>query len=103
MPFSVSTSTQDGTATVTLTGELDAAGAPLFHDAVEKAAASGVAHLAIRAHDLSYMASAGLRSLVFARQKMGDHVRITVAGASPAVARTIRQAGFDRSVTLVDA
>ena len=48
------------------------------------------------------MASAGLRSLVFARQKMGDDVRITVAGASEPVARTIRQAGFDRSVTLVD-
>ncbi|MFJ9821471.1 anti-sigma factor antagonist [Streptomyces sp. NPDC101151] len=102
MAFTVSVTTTTDTATISLSGELDAVGAPAFHDTIEKAAAAGVTHVVIRAHDLTYMASAGLRSLVFARQKMGDDVRITVAGASAPVARTIRQAGFDRSVTLAD-
>ncbi|MEU2828852.1 STAS domain-containing protein [Streptomyces lavendulae] len=102
MAFSVSVATSADTATINLVGELDAAGAPAFHDTIEKAAASGVSRVVIRAHELTYMASAGLRSLVFARQKMGDDVLITVAGASAPVAKTIRQAGFDRSVTLID-
>ncbi len=102
MAFTVSVSTSADTATITLSGELDAAGAPAFHETIEKAAAAGVTDVVISAHDLTYMASAGLRSLVFARQKMGDDVRITVAGASAPVSRTIRQAGFDRSVTLTD-
>ncbi|MGW2255012.1 STAS domain-containing protein [Kitasatospora sp. NPDC001660] len=103
MPLTVSVSTAGQTATIDLTGELDAAGAPAFHDTIEQAAAAGVRELVIRAHRLTYMASAGLRSLVFARQKLGDDVRITVLGAIAPVARTIRQAGFDRGVTLVDA
>lgn len=102
MPFSVSVTTAADIATIELSGELDASSAPAFHDTIEKAAAAGVSQVAIRAHGLTYMASAGLRSLVFARQKMGDDVRITVTGASAPVARTIRQAGFDRSVTLID-
>jgi anti-anti-sigma regulatory factor len=34
---------------------------------------------------------------------MGDEVRIAVVGASEPVARTIRLAGFDHSIDLVDA
>jgi anti-anti-sigma factor len=102
VPLHVSVHTSRSTATIELVGELDAASAPAFHDTIEQAAAAGVSEVVIRASELTYMASAGLRSLVFARQKMGDGVRITVAGASAPVARTIRQAGFDRSVTLAD-
>ncbi|GAA2752360.1 STAS domain-containing protein [Kitasatospora cinereorecta] len=102
MPFSASVTTSADIATIELIGELDAASAPAFHDTIEQAATAGVGEVVIRAHRLTYMASAGLRSLVFARQKMGDDVRITVAGASAPVARTIRQAGFDRGLTLVD-
>ncbi|MFI8461638.1 STAS domain-containing protein [Kitasatospora sp. NPDC085464] len=102
MALTVSVTTSTDTATISLVGELDAASAPAFHDTIEQAAAAGVTHVLIEANRLTYMASAGLRSLVFARQKMGDDVSITVSGASAPVARTIRQAGFDRSVTLVD-
>ncbi|MGF1425305.1 STAS domain-containing protein [Kitasatospora sp. LaBMicrA B282] len=102
MPLSVSVSTSRDTATIELVGELDAASAPAFHDTIEQAAAAGVSTVLIRAHALTYLASAGLRSLVFARQKMGDQVTITVAGACAPVARTIRQAGFDRGLTLTE-
>ncbi|MFJ9845931.1 STAS domain-containing protein [Kitasatospora sp. NPDC101155] len=102
MALTVSVTTSSDTATISLVGELDAASAPAFHGTIEQAAAAGITHVVIDARRLTYMASAGLRSLVFARQKMGDDVRITVSGPSAPVARTIRQAGFDRSVTLVD-
>lgn len=102
MSFEVKLRVNDRVATIELSGELDAATAGQFHDIVDEAAAAGAVELVIRAEQLSYLSSAGLRSLVFARQKMGDDVRIAVVGAPEPVARTIRLAGFDHSIDLVD-
>ncbi|MEV5433828.1 anti-sigma factor antagonist [Streptomyces sp. NPDC052701] len=103
MSFDVRLRVTDRIATIDLSGELDAATAGRFHDTIDEAAAAGAVELVIRAGQLSYLSSAGLRSLVFARQKMGDDVRIAVVGAPAPVARTIRLAGFDHSIHLVDA
>ncbi|WP_328661952.1 anti-sigma factor antagonist [Streptomyces sp. NBC_00334] len=103
MAFDVRLRINDKIATIDVAGELDASTAGEFHDTVGQAAGAGAVELVIRAERLGYLSSAGLRSLVFARQKMGDGVRIAVVGASEPVARTIRLAGFDRSIDLVDA
>ncbi|GGV65091.1 anti-sigma factor antagonist [Streptomyces sp. NPDC059900] len=103
MAFDVRLRINDKVATIELKGELDASTAGEFHETVGKAAGAGAVELVIRAEQLGYLSSAGLRSLVFARQKMGDGVRIAVVGASEPVARTIRLAGFDHSIDLVDA
>jgi anti-anti-sigma factor len=100
--FEVKLRVNERVATIELSGELDAATAGQFHDTVDEAASAGAVELVIRAEKLSYLSSAGLRSLVFARQKMGDDVRIAVVGAPEPVARTIRLAGFDHSIDLVD-
>ncbi|MFI6470483.1 STAS domain-containing protein [Streptomyces sp. NPDC050516] len=103
MSFSATLSVADDIATIVLTGELDASTAPRFHDLIDDAAGSGAGRLEIRAEQLGYLSSAGLRSLVFARQKMGDDVRIALVGAAEPVSRTIRLAGFDHSIELIDA
>ncbi|MFF4042414.1 MULTISPECIES: STAS domain-containing protein [unclassified Streptomyces] len=102
MPLSVSLSVDGDVAVIELTGELDAHTAPDFHQTIEKAAAHGTATVEIRMHRVGYMASAGLRSLVFAQQKVADDVSIRVVGASEPVARTIRTAGLDRTILLAD-
>ena len=102
MPLSLSFSSTADTSVIELTGELDASTAAEFHESIEKAAARGPATVEIRMAGLTYMASAGLRSLVFARQKMGEDVEIRVVGAAEPVLRVIRAAGLDRSISLID-
>jgi anti-anti-sigma factor len=48
------------------------------------------------------MASAGLRVIVFAKQKMGQDVSIYVVGATGPVLNTLQMSGFDRAVYLRD-
>lgn len=102
MPLTLSFSSTPDTSIIELVGELDATTAADFHETIEKAASRGLATVEIRMTGLTYMASAGLRSLVFARQKMGEEVEIRVVGAAAPVARIIRAAGLDRSCTLID-
>ncbi len=52
--------------------------------------------------DLEYMSSAGLRVLIYAKQKMGVGVDIILVGTQPMVQDTLEKTGFNRSVTMVD-
>ncbi len=91
-----------GMAKITLTGELDAAAAPTFRADIERAAVQGAKRLVLVMSDLSYMASAGLRALVFAKQKMGAQSDIYVVGVQPSVQETLELTGFANSVIAMD-
>jgi anti-anti-sigma factor len=103
MAFDATLEIVNGIAKITLTGELDASVAPLFRDKIESAAAQSVAKLVLMVEALEYMSSAGLRTLVFAKQKMGQKVDIFVVGAQPQVVDPIQQTGFHHSVIMLDA
>jgi anti-anti-sigma factor len=102
MSFTVTLSVEHRTARLALTGELDAATAPAFYDRIGEAADTDPRRLVVDLRQLTYLSSAGLRCLVFARQKLGDEVEMVLEGPRQAVAETIRLTGFDRSVALVD-
>lgn len=102
MAFTSSLEIADHTAKITLSGELDAGAAPAFRTDIEQAAAAGATRLVLLMQDLSYMASAGLRALVFAKQKMGAHVDIYVVGAQDSVIETLELTGFIDSVIVQD-
>jgi anti-anti-sigma factor len=92
----------NGVAKITLSGELDAAAAPAFRSEVEKAAAARVKTMALVMNDLEYIASAGLRVLVFARQQMGTQAEIYMIGVQENVLETLSLTGFQNSVTFLD-
>ncbi len=103
MAFSSTIVLSNDTAQITLSGELDASVAPVFRDDVERAAEAHVKKLVINMADLSYMSSAGLRALIFAKQKMGSSVEITLANMHESVKETVQMTGFNNSVTILDA
>jgi anti-anti-sigma factor len=102
MAFESNIEIANGVARVMLAGDLDAASAPQLKAQIEQAAQAQVGRLVLLMHQLSYMASAGLRVLVFAKQKMGAGVDIYMVGAQEMVRETITMTGFDKSVFLVE-
>lgn len=102
MAFNTTLDIANGIARITLSGELDAAAAPEFRSQVEAAAQAQARRLVLLMQDLSYMASAGLRTLAFAKQKMGADVDIYMIGAQDGILETLRMTGFHNSVILMD-
>jgi anti-anti-sigma factor len=98
MAFESTLEMSNGVAKITLGGELDAGSAPQFKSTVEAAAAQSAKRIALIVPDLEYISSAGLRVLVFARQKMGSGVDIYLIGAQEQILDPIKQSGLLHSL-----
>ncbi len=103
MAFTSNLNCVGSTAVITLAGDLDASSAALFRADIERAAAVKPQHLVLMLNGLTYMASAGLRALIFAKQQMGPTVDLVLVQTPDSVMETIRLTGFDRSCTFQDA
>ena len=102
MTFKANLEIHNEIAKITLTGELDANTAPLFKEQVERALTENIQHLVLLMTDLEYMASAGLRVLIFAKQKLGTTVDIYLIKPQAMVRDTIEKTGFHHSVVICD-
>ena len=102
MTFTATLESTPKIAKIALSGSLDASTAPVFKAEVEKAAAQGVKSLVLLMQDLNYMASAGLRVLIYTKQKMGVDATIYIVGAQEMVRDTLEKTGYDQSVVMLD-
>lgn len=87
-------------AKITLVGELDGSNAGDFKVKIEEAAAAEAKKLVLFMNDLEFMASAGLRVLVFSKQKMGAGVDVYVIGADEMILDTIKKTGLNHSLII---
>lgn len=102
MAFSADLETKGAVAIINLKGDLDASTAPTFKEAVEKASAASAKRLVLDMKGLDYMASAGLRVLIFAKQKMGADADIYLIAPQEMVLGTIEKTGYNQSVIILD-
>lgn len=102
MAFNVFSEQANGIGKVTLAGELDATSSVTFRDTISQIAATNPKRLVLMMDGLTYMASAGLRTLVFAKQKLGPAVDIYLVGTQEAVRETLEMTGFHHSVVMLD-
>jgi anti-anti-sigma factor len=90
----------NGCAKIELSGKLDAASAPLLQDEMRKLIGQEVRDLVFVAKDLEYIASAGLRVIIFAKQKIGADTKIYFIGAQEAVLNVIKMSGLDNFLAI---
>ncbi len=86
---------QDGVARITLSGQLDAARAPALQEALKELIGQPVEKIVFLAKELDYIASAGLRVIIFAKQRIGAGAQVYLVGAQPAVLDVIKMSGLD--------
>ncbi|PKL44941.1 MAG: anti-anti-sigma factor [Candidatus Riflebacteria bacterium HGW-Riflebacteria-2] len=90
----------DGIASITLSGSLDATNAGTFQEELKKLIGQDVKKIVFMAKDLTYIASAGLRVMIFAKQRIGADVQVYLVGAQEAVLDVVKMSGLDTFMTI---
>ncbi len=102
MSLKMSSQVSGSMVSIALVGELDATSAGAFKSEIDKALGQAPRSLVLEVKDLTFMASAGLRVLIYAKQKLGTGVSLYVVAPQEAILSTLRMTGFDKSVYIVD-
>ncbi len=101
MSLDISSEVVGNAAHVTLVGELDGSTAPKLRTLVDELLAKSPSTLVLHMEDLTFMASAGLRVLIFAKQKAPD-LKIYVVKPQEPILETLHKTGFFQGVYVVD-
>jgi anti-anti-sigma factor len=101
MEFNVTCELVNDVAKFVLFGELDASSAGIFRAKIEEVAAQSPKRLVLMMKDLTFMASAGLRVLIFAKQKLGTEVSVYIVSPQEPIIDTLQKTGFQDSVYIV--
>ncbi|PKL41453.1 MAG: anti-anti-sigma factor [Candidatus Riflebacteria bacterium HGW-Riflebacteria-1] len=90
----------DGIARITLAGSLDATNAAAFQEELKKLIGEKITKIVFMASELKYIASAGLRVMIFAKQRIGAEVQVYLIGAQEAVLDVVKMSGLDTFMTI---
>ena len=102
MESKFSVSHKDGIAKIELSGRLDATNSPALQEELKKLIGQTVNRLVFYAKDLEYISSAGLRVIIFAKQKIGVDAQVFLIGAQEAVLNVIRMSGLENFMVIQD-
>lgn len=101
MSFQVTSEIANEEAILTLVGELDSLSARTFQTEIEKLAGQPVKTLVLDVEKLDFISSAGLRVLIFSKQKIGTHLTIYVVKPQESIVDTLEKTGLHHSVNIV--
>lgn len=102
MSFSVNTEILQNIVILTLEGELDSSTAPKLNEEVKKIIPLQPNEFVMDLENLNFMSSAGLRVIIFAKQKLGSTAKLILVKPQEQVVETLRMTGLIFSVTIVD-
>ncbi len=90
----------DGATVLTVAGEVDLATAPALENAIEAILSGKPAALIIDLTAVSFLASAGMATLVAAHQRAGSATAIAVVAEGPATSRQLKMTSLDQVFAL---
>lgn len=103
MALSIETSTQEGVAKVSVTGEVDVSNAPELRQALEAALASGAKEVAVAMENVPYIDSTGIGVLVgVARAAKDAGVRFTIVRPQRNVSRVLALLGVNGELNVTE-
>lgn len=102
MSFTVHSEIKESVATFTLIGSLDSSSASTFQEEIQKIVGKDLTDVVLQVSELEFMASAGLRMIVFAKQKLGSKVQIYLVKPQDQILDTLQMTGFIHSVHIVE-
>lgn len=95
--------TQSGEITkIKLSGKLDAVNAPVLMEELKSLIGQQVKKIVLYAEELEYISSAGLRTIIFAKQKIGAEAEVYMIGAQETVTDVIKMSGLDNFLYIQD-
>lgn len=94
MAFNYSLEKKGDTLKIHLAGRLDAGSAPVLSDSLQKYKGKGLKNLVFLAEDLEYISSAGIRVIIFAKQKIGEEATVHFIKARDFVKEVIDMTGL---------
>lgn len=102
MTLLISSEAKGGFHLIILEGDVDTKTAPALLDALTQIELALIQELRIDLGSVGFLSSAGLRTFVFAKQKMPYESRLIIIGAADAIADVIRKTGLTQAVMLVN-
>jgi len=100
--FNYNLSQKDDALKIQISGRLDAGSAPDLSENLQKFKNKGIKTLIFFAADLEYISSAGLRVIIFAKQKIGDNATVYFIQAQKFVKEVIDMTGLGNFLIFQD-
>lgn len=102
MSLSINVESHVSHVSIHLVGRVDTKSAPDLLDQLTQISLGEVVELRVIAQELTFLSSAGLRALVFAKQKMPHSSRLILVGGSKEINSTVIRTGLANAVTIVE-
>ncbi|MBI4651632.1 STAS domain-containing protein [Candidatus Desantisbacteria bacterium] len=102
MSSNISVLIENGIAKIDLNERLDASNAPAFQEEMKKIIGQNITSIVFNSQKLEYISSAGLRVIIFAKQKLGEDAKIYMIGAKDVVLNVLKMSGLDNFMILQD-